>query len=301
MFNRITTENICTLKLPRESSLINHSTFTNFKSDILFRSFSIKYVIQGTETYKIEGKNHQINENQFLLANHFSGGQLTIDNSLPVHGICVDIEPRIIEEVINAIKKPEICEYEPELIQFFNSDFFPANNFHINEKRYGLKIQQIANQIIANKDNKLEFNSDLFYHLAEQIVFEEAQNYKLITAIPSVKNQTKKDIHLKLIEAKKYIDTYYLSINSIASIAQNCSMSEYHFYRHFKSYFKITPLQYIQNKKNLFALNLIKNTNNKLNEIAHLAGFIDLPSFSKSFKKYYGISPNHFRIKNSRK
>lgn len=297
MFNRISSENIRSIQLPRESCLVNHSSFTEFKSDVLFRSFSIKYVVEGTETYRINGKNLQINKNQFLIANHFSGGKLTIDSTKPVQGICIDIAPTIISEVVNAIKNPDICENQPELIRFFTSDLFPENSYHIENKKFGKSIQKIAQNIVTKNQHDIQLNHDFFYQLAEEIVLEELQNFKLITSIPSVKNETKKEIYKKLIDAKNYIDTYYLSINSIANIAQNCAMSEYHFYRHFKSFFKISPLQYINQKKIQFASELVIKTDFKLNEIAHLSGFIDLPTFSKSFKKYFGISPNQIRLK----
>lgn len=297
MFNRITSENIRSIQLPRESCLVNHSSFTEFKSDVLFRSFSIKYVVEGTESYRINGKNHQINENQFLLANHFSGGQLTIESTKPVQGICIDIAPSIISEVVSAIKMPEVYTSTCEFENFFTSDLFPENKYHIQDKKYGRLLNTITQRIITEKDTNLSLNNDFFYQLAEQIVLEEVQTYKIIRSIPSVKNYTKKEIFLQLQEAKKYIDTYFQSIDSITEIAQNCNMSEYHFYRHFKSFFKISPLQYLTQKKLLFAQELIQKTDFKIQEIAHITGFTDLPTFSKSFKKHLGIAPNHIRIK----
>ena len=63
-----------TMALPKNSNLINYSVLKEFYSTAPFRSFSIKYVVEGSELYSVNGNNYHIKDKQYLLASSFSEG-----------------------------------------------------------------------------------------------------------------------------------------------------------------------------------------------------------------------------------
>jgi hypothetical protein len=69
MFNRISEQNFKKISLPRESSLVNYSTFNELSTDLLFRSFSVKLVLEGCESYNVDGHTFNIRKGEYLLAN----------------------------------------------------------------------------------------------------------------------------------------------------------------------------------------------------------------------------------------
>lgn len=86
-----------------------------------------------------------------------------------------------------------------------------------------------------------------------------------------------------------------LSLNEISKIA---FFSPFHFHRVFKSITAETLNEYVTRRRvEKSALDLLHKTFTTT-EIAHQLGFSDNSSFSRTFKKYYGISPTEFKKQN---
>ena len=86
-----------------------------------------------------------------------------------------------------------------------------------------------------------------------------------------------------------------LSLNTISEIA---SFSPFHFHRIFKFITGETLNKYVARRRiEKSAMDLL-HSNISTTEIAHKFGFSDNSSYSRAFKKYYGISPTEFRRQN---
>lgn len=89
-----------------------------------------------------------------------------------------------------------------------------------------------------------------------------------------------------------------LSLNTISDIA---FFSPYHFHRIFKFITEETLNEYVTRRRiEKSALDLI-HKNVGITEISLKCGFNDNSSFTRAFKKYYGISPTEFRKQNPNK
>lgn len=75
--------------------------------------------------------------------------------------------------------------------------------------------------------------------------------------------------------------------------------SREHVSRNFKKYLKMTPTEYINNKKLLYASNLLKQTNIEIINIGEMAGFNSLSHFYHLFKNKFNTSPKNYRTNNS--
>jgi AraC-like DNA-binding protein len=58
----------------------------------------------------------------------------------------------------------------------------------------------------------------------------------------------------------------------------------------FKTTFGISPYQYVVQKRLVYARNCLQN-GMIISDVAIKTGFADTPSFSKAFKKFFGIAP----------
>jgi len=81
---------------------------------------------------------------------------------------------------------------------------------------------------------------------------------------------------------------------NLTELAKMAMINKYGFAKKFKSSTGMTPMNYILMKKIFSAKSLIK-ANSDLTKIAHQYNFSDLAHFSKTFKRYIGISPNSFK------
>ena len=83
---------------------------------------------------------------------------------------------------------------------------------------------------------------------------------------------------------------------SLEIVAEKAHFSPFHFHRLFKIIVDETVNNFINRKRiEKAAAYLLHQKEKNSTEIAEKVGFSNLSSFSKSFKKFYGISPNKFK------
>lgn len=85
---------------------------------------------------------------------------------------------------------------------------------------------------------------------------------------------------------------------TVDSLAREANLSRSAFAARFKTRVGLTPQQYLHRYRFGKALQLLRNTEAKIYEIAHRVGYDSEPSFSKAFKRATGASPGSFRQQN---
>ncbi|MBK7816337.1 MAG: helix-turn-helix transcriptional regulator [Sphingobacteriaceae bacterium] len=166
------------------------------------------------------------------------------------------------------------------------------NKYSLDKTKLGQLLFSLGEILDKDPFANHQFTKEFFYELAEKVVLDHRPILKQINSINSLKVITKKELYRKVLKGKDYIDSNYLSKIEINTIAKESNLSEYHFFRLFKSVFKISPLQYIISKRLEIAKQLLQNKALKLADIAVITGFSDMQSLSKAFKKQYGTSPS---------
>jgi len=96
----------------------------------------------------------------------------------------------------------------------------------------------------------------------------------------------------------QYIDDHISSDLSLTKISEIAFFSPFHFHRVFKYVTGETLNEYVIRRRiEKSALDLLHKKSTVI-EIAHKFGFCDNSSYTRSFKKYYGISPTQFKKQN---
>jgi len=287
MFQRITEENKFSLNKPADSDKIYYSELHEWYTTNAFRSFSLKFVIEGCIYYKKEGKEYPVKEGTFLTA--CKSDSVNAYNHIPIKSICLDICPKTVAETFSILtaKNEDLDAY---LHNYFSYPEFLETLNSVQETPVGEKLLQLKYWIQAGV--LVKPNKEWILDLSERIIYQEYGNYLALKELKSVKSSTRKEILLRLHQAKEYIDINFLQIKDIKEIADYCRMSEYHFFRRFKEAFKKTPYQYITEQKMHLAKYLLKGSKQSISEIAFSCSYPDVFTFSKAFKKFYGVSPS---------
>ncbi len=150
------------------------------------------------------------------------------------------------------------------------------------------KTKDLIGELILLQDNTSK--KLLFY----QKLFELLNLLEEDSALRDVEKQG----NLNAVEyAKRYIDTHYASPITLSDIANSASLSATHFHKVFKTICRITPLEYLTERRINVAKEILCHTQINMADIAEKCGFESQQYFSHVFKKATGETPSQYRKK----
>lgn len=280
------------IELPKNSSLINYSVLNEFYSTKPYRSFSIKYVVQGEELYAVNGNKYLLRNGDYLLANNLSEGYAEVDSKLDVKGICIDVAPDILSEVLATYMLPNETQADLSLGTFFHTTQFLEQKYKANQTQLGQVMLALERKLAENPSLSEALSKEFYYCVAEKIVADHIPVIHQLQTIKAVKSETRKTLLRRVMKGKQFLDDFFTKAITIEQVAQNVALSEYHFLRLFKSVYNISPYQYIILKRLNYAKSLLEREKISITTLALLTGFSDVHGFSKAFKKHFGYTPS---------
>ncbi len=109
-------------------------------------------------------------------------------------------------------------------------------------------------------------------------------------------NETPKLYLGRISKVLTYIENHLDSPLSLDTLAELAHYSPFHFHRLFKAITRETPNGYINRKRVEKAASVLLRDNDiGISEVGEKYGFNDNSSFTRAFRKFYGISPSEFR------
>lgn len=121
--------------------------------------------------------------------------------------------------------------------------------------------------------------------------------FALIEEFPKPFEYKDKELHAYIQEAINFINSNYMNSITVNEIANHVNLSRSYLYRMFIKNLKISPQKYLISLRTYKATLLLKNTKIPIGEVASKVGYSDSLLFSKSFSKYFSISPLNYRNK----
>lgn len=91
---------------------------------------------------------------------------------------------------------------------------------------------------------------------------------------------------------KEYIIQNLHTPLTVCSLSENFSIGSSTLRRYFYNYHKASIHRFILQQRMIKALNLIKQRNYPISEIAIQVGYSEISNFSHAFRKYFGVSPS---------
>jgi AraC-like DNA-binding protein len=103
--------------------------------------------------------------------------------------------------------------------------------------------------------------------------------------------------YTKIMAAKKHIDQNICTRISLSELGNIAELSPNFLCKVFKNIIGVTPIEYVNNTKIIFAKRFLIESNKSIKEIAYECGFENDSYFYTLFKKTEGISPSAYREK----
>lgn len=157
-------------------------------------------------------------------------------------------------------------------------------------KKVSLDIEElISYETSSYKGNEIQKISKCLYLLAyfcERIYTEHEQKFKS----PQLRTES-----IAIIHTLEYIQNKFYEKISVDDLTRIAHMSRSTYLRHFKRMCNCSPQQYLTETRITKAIDLLKNTNRSITEIAQDCGFFDSSHFSHIFYKTKGFLPSAIR------
>ena len=119
--------------------------------------------------------------------------------------------------------------------------------------------------------------------------------YTLIKEFPKPFEYKDKELHTYIQDAIDFINSNYMNSITVHEIAEHVNLSRSYLYKMFIKNLKISPQKYLINLRMYKATLLLKNTKLPIGEVANKVGYADSLLFSKTFSKYFSVSPLNYR------
>jgi transcriptional regulator GlxA family with amidase domain len=99
----------------------------------------------------------------------------------------------------------------------------------------------------------------------------------------------------RMLRARDAMDRAFAQPLDLDALARIANSSPAHFGRQFRAVFGETPHRYLQRRRIERAMELLRETDHTVTEIALDVGFVSFGTFSRTFSRIVGESPTAYR------
>ncbi|GJM34186.1 MAG: hypothetical protein DHS20C18_31870 [Saprospiraceae bacterium] len=279
------------------TSLGNTLRYSQVKeADLLLDTtmFHICVPLNGTESYLSEGKQLDVNQQEYTILNYQQETRGFGKFATPVEGLCIHLTPKTVADVYaSQIKSPEALLEQPFELTWKRHEFL-VKNYSLKENSLGRHLQLVKQQLFSPPQDVLIDWDEFYYGIAEVFLETHWQINRHLNGLRFKKQDTSREIYRRVSVAHNFILESYAHSLSLEKIAQEAILSPYHFSRLYKKIYGISPYQHILQLRVERAKVLLKQDFSPT-EVAYDLSFSDRRAFAKVFKRYVGCAPSKYR------
>lgn len=254
--------------------------------------FSIKYVREGCDFYKVNGASRVLHQNDVMITNSDSSIELIGDSKKSNvefnTGMSIFLDAQIVCDGFVAMKEKDVPETDGTLTRppiFYDDIVYHDTSF----KTYIEKLYTNLNQ-----NTSVLLTEEFYYEVASHLIQFHDRTLQTMSLLSQKRSATKKEIIKRLYRAEQYIRESGNQQIDLDSIARECCLSKFFLVRAFKEVFGITPHQlHIQTK--IEASKSLLKRGRPVSEVAEILNYPSVQSFSRQFKQHTGSSPVHYK------
>lgn len=257
----------------------------------------LKYVISGTEHYRVRHKNYSVGPNCCLLVNKTEVFDIHVQKEqFHTDGICISLDDKLIHDIfINSTLSHESLADRGSGSS--ESEFLFYETIYNGNDILSRHLEFLTNYLNTETGYIALPQEELFYGIATQLLLSQSVISKEAFRIKAIRYNTRMELYKRISLAKQKLEDEPEQNTSMAELAAMSCMSEFHFFRIFRQAMGVSPNQYRLKFRLKKAISMITTTRLSLHEIAVATGFSDVYAFSKWFKKVTGTSPGKYRVK----
>jgi AraC-like DNA-binding protein len=273
------------------SALLN-GVAKQYRVDEYRTNLTIKAVQRGAALYVTRGRRQIITEDVFLILNE--GQEYSMEFQWPsaTETICPFFQPGFVEHVAYCSRTPVNKQLDEIDLAKYGLEF--CERLYSRHGCVGKVLNQLHAGITAGYASAI-WLEDRFHELAGALVALHGEVLQEVEEVAALRSTTRKELYRRLHRGRDYLHSSYSSPVTIASAARVALLSPAHFHRQFKSFFRQTPMQFLQETRLAAARRLLSTTDEPVTTVCFMVGLESLGSFCSLFRKRFGCSPSHYR------
>lgn len=241
-------------------------------------------VTKGHMMYSVNDKKILLKENDGLLVNskqmHFG----FTDDRTECEFICILFSPNLLKNNVELTGK----FLDPVISASNVIEYYYLNSQHPSSA-YIIELYDMIFEIYQNK--KLGFEFDIVGKLFTIWI----EWFKLInSSLSDAETNTSGEVNLQK-QMVTYIHQNYSKRITLNDIAQSGNVCKSKCCKIFKKYLNKSPMGFLNSYRMIISIDLLKDSQFSITEIAYTCGFSNPSYYSEMFKQYKGCTPSEFR------
>lgn len=235
----------------------NYHVYRNY-----WNIYTIEYIVSGEGYLKYNGKNYKLKEGDVYIMSPNSVQRYGSDQNNPYEKIWINFRSEIFDNILKSFNLTEPVYHCRDSLKILKSIYNLKDTRHFVEDSSFICFKLLLDLISNIKENEMSLSKKY------PDFMEKALEY--------IDKKTPEPISIEEL-------TVYSNVSS------GCLINT------FKKYIGETPYSYQLKTRLKLSKMYLTNTNKGIDEIAYICHFYDAFALSKSFKKYFGLSPKEYR------
>jgi AraC-like DNA-binding protein len=271
------------------SNALLSGTSRRFYAPDLLGALSIKAVLAGSVIWETDGQKYVVRENSYLIVNQGQAYSFTIDSATPSTTLSAFFQHGFIDEVHRALTQSDSALLNsPDASRagslVFRQRLEPEPSGVLVALR-GLHAAKSCGQISRTA------TEEAFLRIAVALVREFPRAEEAAARLSAVRASTRNELMRRVLKGRDVLLSRMSESVSIADAARGACISQYHFFRAFRTAFQMTPHQFLTTQRLARARVLLRAGKHTVTDVCLESGFQSLSSFSSLYRRHFGIPP----------
>jgi AraC-like DNA-binding protein len=238
---------------------------------VVSSSISCKFVLQGEETYIIEGRAHRLLAGDFIIVDAGVEGS-------------IDIPRRERTIAVSAYLGNSAGD---SLLPGYGPVMRPPPTGPL-----GKLLSRAATKFARNPKNRPHDATLLIRQLDTAVHGLAVEAADRLRAIRLKKPSSRQELLGRLEQARAYLEENFDRAMTLSQVSRVAGVSPFHLNRHFSALFGEPPLRYHRRIRLERVADLLRNGEVSPSVAAEMLDYSDLPTFTRAFKSTIGVPPS---------
>ena len=276
------------LYLPKEFpfQIFEAAIFNDAKEKLHWHDFlEINYIKSGTGKYIISEKEYNLAEKDVIIINRGELHKMLEKNNIEL--LVIIFDPTLLQ---SSIRFP----FEVRVLTPFDVVCEGLSHRLNDMKGQEEEVRNIMNEI-ENEFSKKDIEYELLIRSSLERLMVIFMRYCFYYSTSSYIRKERIKALQSINPALEHINSNFLESIELSDLAKACNMSVSWFSKIFKTALGVSAISYLNRIRIQYAVNLLKNTDFKVADIAYESGFNNISSFVRYFKIVTGVTPKEIR------